>query len=225
MQEQGEGGFWERPDQVEKFASRDPDHRLRTLVADCGEPASARVLDLGCAGGRNTELLARQGFDVRAVDASEAMVERTRRRLSDVLGSREARRRVTRGEMSDLGPFADGTFDLVVALGVYHEAESRKEWRRALDETARVLAPGGRVLVSNFAPGTDLTGEGLEPVGGSEHLYRGAPSGRLYLLTAEELDAEMEGRGLRPVEASETVVVDAEPGRRVTVNALYEKTG
>lgn len=218
-------GFWERDEQVEKFASRDPDRRLRKLLGGYDDPASVTALDLGCAGGRNAELLARAGVHVWAVDTSRAMVEETRRRLAGALGPEEARRRVRRASMTDLGSFPDGTFDLVVALGVYHNASSPEEWERALAETERVLTDGGRVLVANFAPGTDLTGDGLEPVPGTEHLYEGAPSGPLYLLTADELDAEMRGRGLRSVEPTETVEVDADPGRRVTVNGLYEKVG
>ena len=33
---------------------------------------------------------------------------------------------------------------MVVALGIYHCAQSRAEWDRSLSETARILAPGGR---------------------------------------------------------------------------------
>lgn len=219
-----ESSFWEQPEQVEKFSAREPDRRLRDLLTSCEDPPSVRVLDLGCAGGRNTELLARRGFDVWALDASEAMVAETRRRLRPVLGPEEAADRVRLGTMDDLGAFDDATFDLVVALGVYHNARGPEEWERALDETARVLDDGGLLLVATFAPGTDLTGDGLEPVAGVEHLHRGAPAGPLYLLTAGELDDAMAGRGLHPVEGTETVEVDADPGRRITVNALYEKS-
>ena len=38
----------------------------------------------------------------------------------------------------------DASFDLVVALGIYHNARSAEEWQAALAETARVLKPGGR---------------------------------------------------------------------------------
>lgn len=215
--------FWEQPEQVEKFAGREPDHRLRELLERWDDPASVAALDLGCAGGRNTELLARRGFDVRALDASAAMVEATRRRVAAILGPEEAERRVRRGRMGDLSAFPDSIFRLVVALGVYHNARSREEWDRALAETARVLEPGGLVLVSNFAPGTDLTGEGMQPVAGAEHVYRGSPGGPMFLLPADDLDAELARHGLRPVEPTGTVEVDADPGRRVTVNGLYRK--
>lgn len=221
----GPSSFWERPEQVEKFSAREPDHRLLARLDTWDDPASVSVLDLGCAGGRNTELLARKGFDVRALDASAAMVEETRRRVARVLGTEEAQRRVRRGRMGDLGAYPDGAFRLVVALGVYHNAGSPEEWDRALAETARVLEEGGLLLVSGFAPGTDLTGEGVEPVPGAEHLYRGSPAGPLYLVSAAELDEEMARHGLRPAEPTGIVEVDADPGRRVTVNALYRKAG
>ena len=216
--------WWEAPEQVEKFAARDPDLRLRRLLPSLEGPGPVRVLDLGCAGGRNSVLAARRGFDVWALDASEAMVEETRRRLAAVLGPEEAGRRVARGTMDDLGRFPPDAFRLVVALGIFHAARSAAEWDRAVGETARVLEDGGLALVASFAPGTDLTGDGMTPAPGTRHVYRGAPSGPMFLLDAAELDAAMARHGLRPVEETETVRVESSPGRRVTVNGLYRRS-
>jgi SAM-dependent methyltransferase len=213
--------FWSRPEQVEKFAGRDPDHRLVEIVEEFPEPGATRVLDLGCAAGRNAAYLAERGFDVHALDASEAMVERTRERLAETLGPDEAARRVRVGTMDDLGAFADEAFGLVVALGILHQAGSEEEWGRTLSEVVRVLAPGGLLLVASFAPGTDLRGEGVRPVPGEAHAREMVGVGRLYLLDADELDRVMAERGLAPVAATETVTVDMDPGRRVVVNALY----
>ncbi len=58
---------------------------------------------------------------------------------------------------------------------------------------------------------------------GVPHVYEGFEAGRMFLLEADELDAEMAGHGLLPVVASETVEVPTESGRRVTVNGLYRK--
>lgn len=186
--------------------------------------AQFRVLDLGCAGGRNTAVLAARGFDFQALDGSRAMVDHTRRRVASILGKRQAEQRVLLGKMHDLSAFADSAFDLVVALGIFHCASSHREWSRALDESARVLAPGGRLLVSVFNPETDLHGTGIHPIPGEPHVYGGFSSGRTYLVDAATLDDEMAGRALEPAVPSRTVRVELEKGRRVVVNALYEKT-
>jgi SAM-dependent methyltransferase len=215
--------FWEDPARVEQFAARDPDHRLVELLARYPDPRAVPVLDLGCAGGRNTELLARRGFPVHAVDASAAMVARTRVRIAPIVGDDEARARVRRGRMDDLGHHPDATFALVVALGVFHAARDHPEWDRAADEVARILQPGGLLLFSQFTPGTDLTGDGVTPVAGEPGVYDGLPGGRAVLLEAASVDRAMAARGLLPVAPSQTVTVSLEVGRRVSVNALYAK--
>ena len=93
---------WNDPERVECFASRDPDHRLVELVEALPYPRGVTVLDLGCAGGRNAEYLARHELDLHALDVAEAMVARTRERVAVVLGAEEAEARVVRGTMDDL---------------------------------------------------------------------------------------------------------------------------
>ncbi|MGD8414320.1 MAG: class I SAM-dependent methyltransferase [Candidatus Latescibacterota bacterium] len=218
-----ESSVWEQPDRVEEFAQRDADVRLLELCEGVSSPSTVRVLDLGCAGGRNTVVLARLGFDVFALDSSAAMVAKTRQRLAEITGELDASRRVRRGRMEDLSEFADGFFDLVVALGVYHNARNRADWDRALSESARVLADGGRVLVANFSPKSNPDGKGMRPVEGEPDVYVGFGAERLFLLEADELDGEMSRHGLEPDVPSKTVARETEKGVRVVVNALYRK--
>ena len=197
--------FWNEPERVERFAGRDPDHRLAALLGQYEDPSGTRVLDLGCAGGRNSVLLAERGFDLWALDAASAMVARTRERLAALIGPDKARRRVREGRMEELGSFEDGSFDLVVAIGIYHCAEGEVPWRKALAESVRVLAPRGSLLVSQFAPGTTV-------------------SGNPHVKEADQLDEALRAEGLVPVSAPETVIREAEGGRRVTVSGLYRKS-
>lgn len=215
--------FWESSEQVERFAARDPDRRLVALLERYDHPSSVRVLDLGCAGGRNAEAAARAGFDVYAVDASQPMVERTRSRLRPIIGRSAADERVRVARMDDLDCFEDGFFDLVVALGIHHNAASESEWQATVAETARVLAGGGRVLVASFTPASLPGGRALERVAGEPHVFAGFESGPMFLLDADALDREMARHGLRAEVATETVRVETNPGRRVTANALYRK--
>ncbi len=215
--------FWERAEIVEQFASRAPDHRLMPLLERYQRPAEVRVLDLGCAGGRNTVLLAERGFDVWALDSSAMMVEHTRERVASILGVNAAVQRIQIGRMDDLGAFGDGTFALVVALGVFHNARSWPEWERAVSETARVLERGGLLLANQFTPEVDLTGEGVRAIAGESHVYEGLSDGQGVLLDEADLDAAMAPFGLHAAEPSQTVRVETEHGRRVSVNALYAK--
>jgi SAM-dependent methyltransferase len=214
--------FWRQRDLVERFAARDPDHRLLRLADRYASPPHVRVLDLGCAAGRNTVFLLERGFDVVARDFSLPMVEATRSRVAEVRGRVEAEARVRVGDMDRLDDLEDGSIDLIVALGIYHAASSQEEWDRTLGESRRVLARGGRLLVANHGLGYDPEGTGLTPVPGHPHLFDGLPSGRSYLVDAPTLDRELARFGLDPLAPTETVRRETEPGGiRVTVNGLY----
>jgi SAM-dependent methyltransferase len=198
---------------------------LRELAGTFAVPATTRVLDLGCGGGRNAVWLAVRGFDVWAVDASVAMVAETRRRLAAIQGESEASRRCTHQAMDRLDPFESGSFDLVVAFGVLQSAASAGEWNRALTETSRVLAPGALLMVANFTPRMDPGGTGLRSVPGSPHVYEGFASGRSYLLDGPDLDAAFGEHGLKPWVPTRIVERPTEKGNRSTANALYVKRG
>jgi SAM-dependent methyltransferase len=217
-------GFWEQTEQVERFEARDADLRLHELLDGYPEPEAIRVLDLGCAAGRNTLLLLRRGFDAIAVDSSRAMVDRTRQRAAALIGSVEANRRVLLAQMTDLWFSRDGEFGLVVALGIYQEAPTEELFRQALAETRRVLVQGGRCLVANFAPGTGPTENPPSRIPNSQYRFAGLKRGSVCFLTADELDEEFRRIGMSSEVPSVTVKRDAGETVRITVNALYRKT-
>ena len=95
------------------------------------------VLDLACGSGRYARLLAEAGAaSVLALDRSAQMLRQVRDATA------------VRGSMTRL-PFGSGSFDAVVCgLAVGH-APDLGAWMR---EVARVLAPGGVLVYSDFHP-------------------------------------------------------------------------
>lgn len=212
--------MWEQPDVVDKFSDRKVDHRLEKFceTIDVGQLS---ILDIGCAAGRNSVWLAQRQATVYALDSSSAMVQRTRERLTPFVTNPSSQ--VLLGSMSDLSPFEDKSFDMVLAFGIFQEARTYAEWQQALSETARVLKEGGHCFVANFSPDSQPQGVALKQV--AEHSYEGFSSQEksMILLKTKVLDSEFAAVGLMPVVASEAVKAATEQGFRITVNALYKK--
>jgi SAM-dependent methyltransferase len=99
-----------------------------------------RVADLGCGDGYLTLEASRWASRVIAIDRSKAVLERARE-----LARRRQVSNVTwrRGELENL-PLRDGSVDVAILSQALHHAEDPA---RALAEAARIVVPGGRVLV------------------------------------------------------------------------------
>jgi ubiquinone/menaquinone biosynthesis C-methylase UbiE len=113
---------------------------LSYVDALAAEPG--RALEIGCGAGHLTVELASRAAQVDAVDASQAMVDTTEARLREAgLLDRVA---VRAADVHEL-PFAAGSFDLVVAVGVMPWLHSPQA---AVAEMARVLRPGGQLVLT-----------------------------------------------------------------------------
>lgn len=101
-----------------------------------------RVLDVGCGDGAYAVAVAERGAHVVGVDASARMLQAARDRATLkglTLDLRE-------GDVRQL-PFADASFDVVLAITVLCFVEDAN---RALSEMARVLTPGGRLVIGEL---------------------------------------------------------------------------
>jgi ubiquinone/menaquinone biosynthesis C-methylase UbiE/DNA-binding MarR family transcriptional regulator len=103
------------------------------------------LLDLGTGTGRMLQLLAPRAEHATGVDRSREMLAIARARLDEV-GLRHCV--VRQADMARL-PFDDASFDLIVCHMALHYAEAPPE---IVAEAARVLRPGGTLLLIDFAP-------------------------------------------------------------------------
>ena len=100
------------------------------------------VLDIASGDGVLAELLAPHSHRYICIDTSARVVAAAAERLR-----RFANVEVREGDMHAL-PFADGSFDLVVLM---HALTYAAKPAQAVAEAARVLKPGGRLLLSSLA--------------------------------------------------------------------------
>jgi SAM-dependent methyltransferase len=126
-----------------------------------------RALDLGCGAGDFTAAMAEAGARAIGVEVAQAAVERARGRHPGL----DFRLVPIEGPL----PLEDSSFDVVWASEVIEHVDDTARW---LSEVRRVLAPGGRLLVTTPSHGRLRVALGgverfSEPLGDHLHLYTG----------------------------------------------------
>jgi ubiquinone/menaquinone biosynthesis C-methylase UbiE len=153
--------LWERlPDELSP-----PDYGRRLAYLRAGARPGDRALDIGCGTGEFTAELAAAGANVVGIDVAEAALRRARTR-HPALDFRIA-------EIDGTLPLRDNEFDLVWASEVIEHVADTARW---LSEVRRVLAPGGRLLLTTPSHGRLRLALGgierfSEPLGDHLHLY------------------------------------------------------
>ncbi len=123
-----------------------PDEAVEAaVVAAVGKGTPGSMLDLGTGTGRMLERIAPKFGRAVGVDANHAMLAVARANLE---AAGLARVELRQGDIYAL-PFPRGSFDLVVIHQVLHFLDDPG---RAVREAAAMLAPGGRLIVVDFAP-------------------------------------------------------------------------
>ena len=160
-----------------------------------------RILDAGCGSGRNITYLLRSGYEVYAVDRSDAAIQEVQKLASVIAPVWSAAR--ARVEAVEQMSFADESFDFIISSAVLHFAEHEEHFDQMVDELWRVLKPGGR-LFARLASSTGMESS-IQPLGDERYLL---PDGsRRFLVNDERLlsmTARLKGQLFEPLK---TVIV------------------
>lgn len=143
-----------RSDYREVYAHRNlaaAREEVRWLVEDVLSGARGIVLDDCCGFGRHSVAMSERGLDVVGIDLSFDLLRSARELEEESDAAALLRGRLAQADMRAL-PFADGAFGAVVNLFTSFGYLGDEGDARALSEMARVLAPGGALIMDLMNP-------------------------------------------------------------------------
>lgn len=158
---------------------------FRCCVAAAGLEPGHRLLDVGCGTGRLALLARRRCPQARVVgiDATPGMIRRARRNAEAAGLTAEFR-----AGLAERLEFPDASFEAVTSTFTFHHLPLGLK-RAALAEMLRVLKPGGRLVVADYATPVGALGHlAAFPMRFDYHEYvRGHLRGELERLLDEQM--------------------------------------
>lgn len=102
-----------------------------------------KILEIGAGTGRYSIALAKEGYDVTAVELVERNLEVLKQNSTGLKNMQSFQ-----GDALDLGRFRDNTFDVTLVFGPLYHLYDEEEVHRAIDEAIRVTKKDGIILVA-----------------------------------------------------------------------------
>ena len=122
-----------------------PDLSVVNFIREYNVPSTARILDCGCADGRNTKYLATRNCTVIGLDFSKTVIDRAAKSIPEAT--------FVYGDARSL-PFAEGSFDYIIDAGALH-VNHPDDALFIIEEYHRVLLSSGKVFIIVFSAGDD----------------------------------------------------------------------
>lgn len=143
------------------------------------------VLEIGAATGRYSHTLARQGYDVDAVELVEHNIEVFHKNTQS-----NENISITQGNAMDLSVFPDNKYDITLLLGPLYHLYNKEDKQQALHEAIRVTKPGGVVFAAYVISDGCLIDEGFHRgnINVSEYIEKGLIDPQIFAAKSEPKD-------------------------------------
>lgn len=199
--------FWKRSDTIELFAKMIPSKYI-TCEIDKILNKNDMVLDIGCGSGRYSKYISSVGGNVFAIDKYPEMAKNEYMKNIYFLKS----------DMDNL-PFKDKMFNLILSIGVWHNAKSHQELEKSIKEAYRVLKKQGYCIMSIFT--NDIITDDL--IACQNDLYLIKDREPMVLLSKNNIKNIIEECEFKIVKIIDEHITDVGTGKRNVYSLLLQK--
>ena len=102
-----------------------------------------RILDIGAGAGEYSFYFARQGYEVSALELTDANIKAFRAKLCE-----EDKIDLTQGNAVDLSKYEDKSFDIVLLFGPLYHLHNEEDRQKCISEAKRVCKDEGMIFFS-----------------------------------------------------------------------------
>lgn len=144
-----------------------------------------RILEIGAGTGRYSHALARQGYEVDAVELVEHNIEVFRK---NTLAHENIS--ILQGNALDLSVFSDDQYDITLLLGPLYHLYNKEDKQQAIREAIRVTKRGGIILAAYVISDGCLLDEGFKRsnINVAEYIKNGLLDSETFAAKSEPKD-------------------------------------
>jgi len=101
----------------------------------------SKIMDIGAGAGEYSFHFAREGYDVTAVELTDANIKAFEKKITSELSID-----LHQGNACDLSKFRDNEFDVVLVFGPLYHLSQKEDQRKCIQEAKRVCKDDGVIL-------------------------------------------------------------------------------
>lgn len=203
--------FWESEKIIAEFSEKKPSFYITKVLDNLIKNRKIKkALDIGCGAGRYSSYLAKKGLDVIAIDRHEKLVTPILCKKNIIF---------FKSEMEKL-PVQTSEFDLILSVGVLHNATSLIELERSIQEMARVLKRRGIVVCSIFT--NDIISNDLVKMN-EEYMFLVNGQLPMLLISKRDIKIILEKNKLTNIQTIDEHITNVGSGDRYVYTFLCEK--
>lgn len=192
--------FWEDMKTAKEFTEKPVSQYIVNEIEEIYKKEKIqKVIDVGCGGGRYSRYLKQKGFDVLAIDKYKEMAFSLEKDNINFI----------QANMDNI-PTENQIFDMILSIGVIHNAINKKEFMDTIKEFYRILKSGGYVILSVFT--NDIITDDLKYMEDSIYSVIDRPS--MVLLSKEEINRIVENSGFFIDKKVDEHITDVGTGKR-----------
>lgn len=201
-----DNNFWNKVETRIQFQNRSVSKYITDEIDELD--INLKVIDIGCGGGRYSRYVKQKGMFVIAIDKYSNMSSSLAKdNISFIQGC------------IDNLPIQDNMFDVILSIGVIHNAITLDEYEKAISEMYRILKLDGKVIFSAFT--NDVITDDLTFIGNSR--YEINERQPMILLSKDEINSLFKKYGFKIIKNVDEHITDVGSGKRNVYTILLKK--